>query len=76
MESKSGTIRKIIFKRRYGFIRPDNGAADGTNDLFFHMNGVITPAFEELREGHPVEFYIVSDGDKQGRPRAIGIVVV
>ncbi len=69
METKTGTIVSIHNDRNYGFIRGDDGLY-----YFFHRVGVVSPNFDELREGHPVEFLAVEG--KKGKSRAIGVVVV
>lgn len=68
LETKTGIIIKISRDRGYGFI-----LGDDEQFYFFHRIGVVSPAFNDLREGHPVEFFRV-DG-KKGKPRAIGVVV-
>jgi CspA family cold shock protein len=49
----TGTIKKIIRDKGYGFIIPD----DGSNDVFFHK-GSLAPRgqIEDLNEGDPVQF--------------------
>lgn len=69
METKSGIIKALKPIRQYGFIKQDNGG----EDLFFHRVGLISPKFEELREGMPVEFMVT---ETPKGPRAIGVVVV
>lgn len=69
METKTGTITTIFWKRHFGFIRSEEG-----EDLFFSESGVIKPLnFRELREGYEVEFLRVEDPN--GKPKAIGVVV-
>lgn len=69
METRTGIIIRIIARKHYGFIKPD----DGEKELFFHQRGLINPVnFDDLREGAPVAFLVVDD--KKG-PRAIGVVV-
>jgi len=67
METHRGTITRLMTRKRYGFIRKDDGT-----DVFFHEQGVISPSFNELKEGMPVEF-LVTGGDSKGT-RAIGVV--
>ncbi len=49
----TGTIKKIIRDKGYGFIIPD----DGSNDVFFHK-GSLAPRgqIEDLNEGDSVQF--------------------
>jgi cold shock CspA family protein len=68
METQTGVIVRLHNDRGYGFIRGDDGVY-----YFFHRVGVVSPTFEELREGHPVEFLSVKG--RKGKPRAIGVVV-
>ena len=68
METKSGIIKAIISKGRYGFILQEDGS-----DIFFHKAGVLKPEFEELREGMSVEFFVAIN--PKGT-RAIGVVAV
>lgn len=66
LETKRGIIEKVVFKKRFGFIRQEDGSR-----LFFHVTGLIKPEFEDLREGMPVEYFVVESFNKQ---RAIGLV--
>jgi cold shock protein len=49
----TGTIKKIIRPKGFGFITPD----DGTEDVFFHR-GSLAPRnqFEDFNEGDTVQF--------------------
>jgi cold shock CspA family protein len=70
METKSGTVVKIIATKGYGFIRPD----DSISDLFFHAAAIERPlAFEDLHEGDRVAFLTVND-EKKGKIQCIYIV--
>lgn len=51
-ERKQGVITNLIKHRKYGFITWNNN-----DNIFFHSEGVITPNFQELKEGMTVEFY-------------------
>jgi CspA family cold shock protein len=46
----TGTIKKIVRDRGFGFIRSDDG-----QDRFFHRSGV-RDSFDTLTEGQKVEF--------------------
>ena len=59
MESGTGTIKKKVEDRGFGFI-----AREGeSRDLFFHSKDVVGTTFEQLREGDKVTFDIV-EGQK------------
>ena len=47
----SGTIKRLVRDRGFGFIRDDGG-----KEWFFHRSGVRTEAFEQLAEGQRVSF--------------------
>jgi CspA family cold shock protein len=56
----TGTIKKIIADKGFGFIVPD----DGSDDVFFHRSKLAPKLrFEDLREGEEVQFQVRS-GDK------------
>lgn len=69
METHSGTITDLNPKKGFGVI-----TLEGGEKLFFHVTAVVSPRFEELKTGLPVEF-LVSE-DHSGRRRAIGVCVV
>jgi cold shock protein len=54
-EKMTGTIKKIIRQKGFGFITPD----DGTEDVFFHR-GSLAPRgqIEDLNEGDSVQFQV------------------
>jgi len=56
----TGTIKKIIRQKGFGFIVPD----DGSDDIFFHR-GSLAPRvqFEDINEGDSVQFQ-TRKGDK------------
>lgn len=70
--SKSGTVTKLIKPCFYGFIQRDNVPGDNPGDIFFHGSATICE-FNNLVEGMRVAY--LESVDKQGRPRAIGVVV-
>jgi cold shock protein len=56
-----GTIKKIMRERGFGFIRTQNG-----EEVFFHRSSLEQGNFDNLQEGHEVEFD-VERGDKGSR---------
>ena len=50
MASTSGTIKKLMQDKGFGFIAAEDGG-----DYFFHQSGCDTP-FRDLREGQAVTF--------------------
>lgn len=63
----TGTIRRILQDRGFGFIEPD----DGGKELFFHKSRLAPRVpFEDLREGDEVEFRI-RPGEKG--PQAVDV---
>lgn len=72
METYEGVIVSIVKSRGFSFIRP---SGDSKKDIFFSAAACVHPSdFEELREGLPVEFFLIDDLYGRGK-RAIGIVV-
>jgi CspA family cold shock protein len=56
----TGTVKKIIKEKGFGFITPD----DGGDDVFFHRGSMAPRAhFEDVREGDQVQFQ-TRRGDK------------
>ena len=56
----TGTIKKVMSDKGFGFITPD----DGSDDVFFHRSRLDSKLrFEDLREGEEVQFQVRS-GDK------------
>jgi CspA family cold shock protein len=63
----TGTIKKIVRDKGFGFIVPD----DGSEDVFFHRSQLGPKmVFEDLREGEEVE-YQTRSGEKG--PQATGV---
>ena len=58
----SGTIKRLVRDRGFGFIRDEGG-----QEWFFHRSSVRSTVFELLREGQRVEF---TPEDSQKGPRA------
>ncbi|HWP60046.1 MAG TPA: cold shock domain-containing protein [Candidatus Acidoferrales bacterium] len=51
----TGTVKKIVRDKGYGFIVPD----DGSDDVFFHRSSVAPRVrFEDLTEGDTVQFQV------------------
>jgi len=48
----TGTIKKLVSDKGFGFIAGDGLA----KDLFFHSNSLVDIAFTDLREGDAVSF--------------------
>ena len=61
----TGTIKKLITERRFGFIRGENG-----QEVFFHSSAVSQNEFDSLRVGQEVNFD-VERGDKG--PKAVNV---
>ena len=63
----TGTIKRIIKDRGFGFITPD----EGNEDVFFSRSSLAPKIyFEDLREGDEVEF-LMRPGEKG--PRALNV---
>ena len=61
----TGTIRRLMRDRGYGFITTEDG-----KDIFFHRTALRGLRFDSLREGQSVEFE-VETGPKG--PRAVEV---
>jgi cold shock protein len=69
-ELTSGTIKKLVRDRGFGFIEETSG-----QDIFFHASGVQDIPFDDLQEGETVEYE--EGGDTKGRGRrAINVRLV
>ena len=68
----TGTIKKLVKDRGFGFIRAEDG-----RELFFHRSALRGVEFESLSEGQSVEFDIEKQGGGRGpqdkRPRAVNV---
>jgi CspA family cold shock protein len=52
-QAMTGTIKKIVKQKGFGFIVPD----DGSEDIFFHRGSLAPRAqFEDFNEGDTVQF--------------------
>ncbi len=65
----TGTIKKLVRERGFGFIEEPNG-----QDIFFHASGVQGVQFDELEEGETVEYEAESDTKGRGQ-RAVNVRV-
>ncbi|MHC4475439.1 MAG: cold-shock protein [Planctomycetota bacterium] len=63
----TGTVKWFNENKGYGFISPDDGAAD----LFVHHSEVKTSGYASLSEGQKVEFEI---GEGKKGPCAVNVV--
>lgn len=51
----TGTVKKVIRDKGYGFIVPD----DGSEDVFFHRSSTAPRvSFEDIAEGNSVQFQV------------------
>ena len=66
-QMRTGTIKKLVDDRGFGFIETDHG------DLFFHVSALQGVAFEELQVGQPVEYTDV-EGPKGRRAETVKVV--
>lgn len=62
----TGTIKKKIDDRRFGFIALE----DGSKDVFFHEDALSGVTFDELNEGDKVTFDLLEQD--QQKPGAKG----
>ena len=68
----TGTIKRIVTDRGFGFIRPE-GTQGKDSDIFFHMSELSGRKFEDVHEGDHVEFETESTNKGQ---RAINVKVL
>jgi CspA family cold shock protein len=62
----SGTIKKLVHDKGFGFIQSENGG-----DVFFHHSCVQDRQFDNLTEGQHVEYTVDQAGGPSGKgPRA------
>ena len=58
----SGTIKKLVSDKGFGFIQTGDGA-----DLFFHHSSVEGGQFDQLAEGQQVEYTVEQGGGQKGK---------
>lgn len=66
----TGTIKKLVSDRGFGFI-----AEDGGSEIFFHRSQVEGDKFDQLREGQKVTFERGKD-TRSDRDRAEKVTLV
>jgi CspA family cold shock protein len=65
----SGTIKKLVHDKGFGFIQGSDGA-----DVFFHHSSVADRQFDNLTEGQNVEYTVDQGGGPKGKgPRAASV---
>lgn len=65
----TGTIKKLVHDKGFGFIQPQEGS-----DVFFHHSSVADGQFDHLTEGQPVEYTIEEGSGPRGKgPRAASV---
>lgn len=62
----TGTIKKLVAEKKFGFITPDAGG----NDVFFHESSLVGVTFEELKEGDKVS-YDIEQSEKGPRAKDV-----
>ncbi len=66
----NGTVKFFNAAKGYGFITPDDGAAD----IFVHISAVEQSGLTTLNEGQKIEFDVEPDRKGKG-PKAIDLKV-
>lgn len=65
----TGTIKKLVSDKGFGFIQTESGA-----DVFFHHSAVANKGFDNLTEGQKVEYTLDNSGGPKGKgPRATNV---
>jgi CspA family cold shock protein len=67
MASVTGTIKRIVSDKGFGFVQAGDGA-----EYFFHQSACADTRFDDLREGQPVTF---DKGQGPKGPRAENVRV-
>ena len=65
----TGTIKKIVDGKDFGFISPDD-QKPGDKDVFFHKESLVDVTFSDLSEGTKVSFDL-EESDKG--PKAVRV---
>lgn len=65
----TGTIKKLIVEKGFGFIQADKSEGK-TGDVFFHHSTVADRGFEKLSEGQRVEYTLEPANESGKGPRA------
>ena len=65
----SGTIKKLVSEKGFGFIAPEDGSAD----VFVHYTEIQGSGFRTLEENQRVEFEV---GQSPKGPQATGVRAV
>ena len=55
----TGTIKKLVEGKDFGFITPDD-QRPGDKDVFFHKESLVEVKLEELKEGDKVSYDVES----------------
>jgi CspA family cold shock protein len=67
---RTGVVKFFNTEKGYGFIKPDDGAAD----VFVHVTAVSAAGLTSLEQGQKISFDV--EPDKKGKgPKAVGLVV-
>lgn len=65
----TGTIKKLVHDKGFGFIQSSDGV-----DIFFHHSSVADQGFDNLQEGQKVEYSVDAGGNPKGKgPRASAV---
>ena len=65
----TGTIKKLVEGKEFGFIAPD-GQKSGDKDVFFHRESLVEVTLEELKEGDKVSYDVESS---EKGPKAVNV---
>ena len=67
---KNGVVKFFNTEKGYGFIKPDDGAAD----VFVHVTAVTAAGLTSLEQGQKISFDV--EPDKKGKgPKAVNLVI-